>query len=144
MKNWQARFLFIVSGLLITIMCLFFVFKIFNENMIFFYTPSEVVSKNIILDKKVIKIGGYVADGSLKKRAGSTISFVITDFDHEMKVTYTGIVPALFKEGQGTIATGKLVGDMEFEATQILAKHDENYIPAEIVNKLKDKGQWQD
>ncbi|MCL4160775.1 UNVERIFIED_CONTAM: hypothetical protein GTU68_008308 [Idotea baltica] len=112
--------------------------------MIFFYTPSEIISKNVSPDKKVIKIGGYVADGSLKKLAGSTISFVITDFEREMKVTYTGMVPALFKEGQGTIATGTLVSDMEFEATQILAKHDENYIPAEIVNTLKDKGQWKD
>jgi len=142
MKNWQARFLFIASGLFITVMCLFFVLKIFNENLIFFYTPSEIISKNISPGQKVIKIGGYVADGSIKKISESIIEFTVTDFENELRVTYSGMVPALFKEGQGTIATGKLAGAMQFNATQILAKHDENYIPAEIANTLKEQGLW--
>lgn len=143
MKNWQARFLFISAGLLITLMCLFFVFKVFNENLIFFYTPTELVSKNVSPGPNTIKIGGYVVENSIEKISVNSIKFIVTDFENNLEVFFTGMVPALFKEGQGTIATGRLEADGVFKATQILAKHDENYVPAEIANTLKEQGLWQ-
>lgn len=144
MKNWQGKFLFIFSGVFIASMCLFFVLKIFNENLIFFYTPSELISKKIEANGKTIKVGGFVLEGSLKQIDSNKIQFVLTDHQRNIKVFYMGIVPALFKEGQGTIATGTLKDQNTLNAKQILAKHDENYIPAEIVNNLKNKNLWKE
>lgn len=103
----------------------------------YFYSPSQLAEAKPPANR-VIRIGGLVAEGSLEVD-GETVRFTVTDGAAEVRVTYTGIRPDLFREGQGTIATGRLNGDV-FEATNLLAKHDENYMPKEVADALKEQG----
>tara|TARA_B100000029_G_scaffold316368_1_gene308769 strand:- start:11544 stop:11951 length:408 start_codon:yes stop_codon:yes gene_type:complete len=106
---------------------------VLQDNILFFYTPSELIEKNINKSKK-IRLGGLVKENSIK-RNNIEINFTITDFKKEIKVSYEGILPDLFREGQGVIVKGYLKENI-FEATEVLAKHDENYMPPEIKKKL--------
>ena len=111
-----------------------------NDQIVFFYSPSDLETKNVAVGQAV-RIGGLVEGGSWV-RNGEHNSFVITDGDREQTVTYTGILPDLFREGQGVIAEGMLVADGSFNASSVLAKHDENYIPKEVAAAIKDRGEW--
>lgn len=104
-----------------------------DENLQFFKTPSEVVAAPQI--GKTIRLGGYVQDGSLVKN-GVVAQFIITDFEQDVAVKFSGFLPSLFREGQGVVAIGKLGDDEVFAADKVLAKHDEKYMPPEIAEKL--------
>ena len=105
-----------------------------DENLQFFKTPSELVAQANY--DKTLRLGGYVKEGSLKQ-SGVEYQFIVTDFEHEIEVEYSGFMPALFREGQGVVAIGKLQHDGLFVADKILAKHDEKYMPPEIAGKIK-------
>ena len=117
-------FCFIVGTILIVL----------QDNILFFYTPSEILQKDLKQNEKV-RLGGLVEENSVT-RNDTKINFTITDLKKTMEVTYEGILPDLFREGQGVIVKGYLQNNI-FEATEVLAKHDENYMPPEIKKKLK-------
>jgi cytochrome c-type biogenesis protein CcmE len=108
--------------------------KAFNENLLYFFSPSDVVAGKAPTGKS-FRLGGMVVDGSVK-REGIKVFFKVTDNQHTFSVKYEGILPDLFKEGQGIIATGSLMGKT-FTASEVLAKHDENYMPPEVAEILK-------
>ena len=109
-----------------------------RDGINFFRSPSQVLS-DPPRPGEVFRIGGLVADGSLVRGQGETISFVVTDTNQTVPARYTGVLPDLFEEGQGMVGTGIMEGDT-FVATEILAKHDESYMPAEVIDALKDQG----
>lgn len=110
--------------------------KTFNENLLYFLTPTDIINGKVP-KKSSFKIGGLVKDGSVK-RVNLEVEFIVTDNENDFLVKYTGILPDLFREGQGIIATGKLENNI-FMASEILAKHDENYMPPEVAATLKVK-----
>jgi len=111
-----------------------------NDQIVFFYSPTDLEAKNVAVGQAV-RIGGLVEGGSWVKD-GENNTFVITDGETEQSVIYKGILPDLFREGQGVIAEGALVADGSFTASSVLAKHDENYIPKEVAVAIKDRGEW--
>ena len=116
----------------------------FNDNLVFFYSPSDLKAKAAALDRRV-RIGGLVEKESLARGPdGRQISFRVTDGAADLTVVYDGLLPDLFREGQGVVAEGKLRADGIFAATTVLAKHDENYMPREVVEALKKSGHWQE
>jgi len=116
-----------------------FALKSLDENIMFFFSPSEVVQGKAPQDR-LFRIGGMVVDGSVSRPGeGLTVMFDLTDNGESVTVQYTGILPDLFREGQGIIANGKLNGDGAFVAQEVLAKHDENYMPPEIAAAMKNK-----
>jgi cytochrome c-type biogenesis protein CcmE len=112
-----------------------------KENINLFYTPTQIANGEAPLDKR-IRAGGMVADGSLQRSADSLdVRFVVTDFNRSVTIAYRGILPDLFREGQGIVALGKLDADGVVVADEVLAKHDEKYMPPEVTKALKDSGQ---
>lgn len=118
----------------------FLILKALNQNVNLFFTPTQVVMGEA-KQGRIIRIGGMVQKGSVVQGDGLNINFVVTDFSHAIVVRYTGILPDLFKEGQGVVALGRLVSDQHnqsiFYADQVLAKHDENYTPPEVNHALR-------
>ena len=114
-----------------------------KNNIVFFYTPSEVTKLNI--DKnKIIRIGGIVKKNSIQKRLhGTSVRFIITDNQKDIFVEYKGILPDLFREKQGAVVEGILINDNEIKAERVLAKHDENYMPVSIKKQLEEIDYWQ-
>lgn len=109
-----------------------------RDNINLFYPPSDVAEGKAPVDK-TIRVGGMVVPGSIQRSGGTLdIRFTVTDYAHQVNVEYSGIVPDLFDEGQGVVATGRLTAGGVFEASEILAKHDENYMPPEVAESLKD------
>lgn len=133
----KLRFLFITLILLSLILSVFLVLKSLEENVIYFKSPSDVklITK---LGKNKIRIGGMVKESSIQVRSNE-VNFIITDFKSEINVTYSGVIPNLFSEGKGVVAEGYLKDRSFFEATKILAKHDENYMPPEVKAALEEK-----
>jgi len=130
-KKVKRRINFLVFLSLCITLLIFFTLRLLNQNVVYFFTPTEIyVDKNISLNQK-IRIGGIVKKDSLIKNEKS-IKFIVTDFKNEIIVTYTGLIPNLFSEGKGVVAEGKLKDKKFFVAKKILAKHDENYMPPEI------------
>ncbi len=114
-----------------------FALKAFNENLMFFYTPSDVAAGEAPLNH-LIRVGGLVTSGSVQRQPdGLTVKFDVTDNAETITVQYTGILPDLFREGQGIVAHGRLNDDRLFIADEVLAKHDENYMPPEVACALK-------
>ncbi len=119
----------------------------FRDNMVFFYTPTQLGEKKSQPDfvaSRALRIGGLVEKGSITNQKTGGIRFTITDMTNEITVTYNGLVPSLFREGQGVIAQGTLAADGSLNAQNILAKHDETYMPREVVEELKKSGRWKD
>ena len=114
-----------------------------RDSIVFFYGPSEIAEKNVQPGAR-LRVGGLVKPGSLVKAEGDRFSFAITDGAHDVAVTYQGQVPDLFREGQGVVAEGVLEALGKFHADTILAKHDERYMPREVVDALKKQGRWQE
>lgn len=113
------------------------VLNAFQSNLVFFFSPSQVVAKEAPIGKS-FRIGGLVEEGSLKREGdGTTLNFAITDTAEVIRVVYTGILPDLFKEGKGVVAQGKMADDGIFYADEVLAKHDENYMPPEAASALE-------
>jgi cytochrome c-type biogenesis protein CcmE len=115
-----------------------------DDNLVFFYSPSQIAEKAPPADKR-LRIGGLVAPGSVVKAGdGLTTTFDVTDTKHTLKVSYRGVLPDLFREGQGVVAEGTLGHDGVFAAREVLAKHDETYMPPEVARALKDAGHWKE
>lgn len=114
-----------------------------SDNIVFFYSPSEVLLKNVQAGAR-LRVGGLVALGSVVKAAGERLDFSITDGANQVKVSYQGLPPDLFREGQGVVAEGVLEAAGRLRAETILAKHDERYMPREVVDALKKQGRWQE
>ena len=108
----------------------------FRKNILFFYNPSQIVAGEVPSDTN-IRVGGLVVDGSVKRQSGSLdVEFSLTDMTETITVVYSGILPDLFREGQGIVAMGKLGPNNVFEASEVLAKHDEEYMPPEVADAL--------
>jgi cytochrome c-type biogenesis protein CcmE len=114
-----------------------------RDNIVFFYSPSEVAEKSVQPGAR-LRIGGLVKPDTLVKSSGQNIVFIVTDGAHDLKVAYQGLLPDLFREGQGVVAEGVLAAPGELRAETILAKHDEKYMPREVVEALKKQGRWQE
>ena len=113
-----------------------FALTAFQENLLYYYSPSDVAAGKAPVER-TFRVGGMVPEGSFKRAQGSLeATFVLTDFQHEVTVSYTGVLPDLFREGQGVIARGRLDGKGLFVAEEVLAKHDENYMPPEVAESL--------
>jgi cytochrome c-type biogenesis protein CcmE len=111
----------------------------FKDNIVFFYSPSDIKMQKIS-HSKIIRIGGLVKPSSLKRK-NLDLEFIVTDLSNDIAVKYHGVAPTLFREGQGAVVKGKL-SKTGFNADEILAKHDENYMPKEVADSIKKQGQW--
>lgn len=134
MKPRHQRAAFIAGGLAAVGLAAYFVLNAFESNLVFFFTPSQIASGEAPKER-TFRVGGMVKEGSLK-RDNLTVHFVVTDTAKEVPVSYTGILPDLFKEGKGVVAQGKLDGSGHFTASEVLAKHDENYMPPEAQHAM--------
>lgn len=141
MKPRHRRFALIGFGLVAVGIAVVLVLNAFRSNLVFFFTPTQVANGEAPIGTS-FRIGGLVEAGSLKRAEGSlSVHFVVTDTARRIDVEYSGILPDLFKEGKGVVAQGKLGGDGVFHADQVLAKHDENYMPPEAADALKKAGE---
>ncbi len=136
-KKVKLRFVFLVLILASVILTVFLVLQSLKENVVYFQSPSEIKSL-IELNKKKIRVGGMVKEKSVFINSDE-VNFIITDFENEINVVYSGAVPNLFAEGKGVVAEGFLKDKNYFTATKILAKHDENYMPPEVIEAIGDK-----
>jgi cytochrome c-type biogenesis protein CcmE len=137
MKPRHKRIALIFAGLAILGVASALVLNAFQSNLVFFFTPTQVMAKEAPLNKN-FRIGGMVEQGSLKRLPdGLTVEFRVTDTARTMPVVYQGILPDLFKEGKGVVAQGKLAADGVFHANQVLAKHDENYMPPDAAHAIE-------
>lgn len=134
MTKRQSRLLLVSAILLGASLVVFLGLKAFNENLLYFYAPQDILDKKTPINKS-FRLGGMVVQDSVK-RDGLTTHFKITDTLHTVKVSFTGILPDLFREGQGVITTGKIINNY-FTASEVLAKHDENYMPPEVADAMK-------
>lgn len=138
MKARHKRIILILSGLLALGIIAALVLNALNDNMAFFYSPTDV-KEGKAPQNKIFRIGGLVQAGSLERQAdGVTMRFIVTDTAQDIPVFYKGILPDLFQEGKGVVAQGKLGADGNFTASEVLAKHDENYMPPEAAKALND------
>jgi len=112
-----------------------------DDNLVFFFSPSDMKERHVAPEQR-LRVGGLVEEGSVKKSA-ETVTFIVTDNVEKLTISYTGILPDLFREGQGIVAEGKMGRDGIFMASDVLAKHDENYMPPEVAEALKKTGHWQ-
>ena len=136
-RKVKLRFLFVISALIILILSAFLILNSLEENVVYFQSPSDI--KNLPeIEKKKIRVGGMVKKDSITMESNQ-LNFVITDFQNELDVSFSGIVPNLFSEGKGVVAEGYLKDRNFFLATKILAKHDENYMPPEVKEALGEK-----
>ena len=136
-RKVKLRFLFISLALTSLILTVFLILKSLEENVVYFQSPSEI-REVAELTKKKIRVGGMVKKNSINMSTDQ-VSFIITDFKNEINVDYSGVLPNLFEEGKGVVAEGYLQDRNFFLATKILAKHDENYMPPEVKEALKEK-----
>lgn len=137
MKPRHKRAALIGAGLVVLAAAVGLVLTAFQQNLVFFFTPSQVAANEVPVGKS-FRIGGMVEEGSLKRAPdGLTVHFRVTDTAKAIPVTYTGILPDLFKEGKGVVAQGRLGPDGVFAATEVLAKHDENYMPPEAAHAVE-------
>lgn len=139
-----------LAGLLIAILIMggaaAVIMKSFKDQLIFFYTPTQyhdALASGTLPKNPVLRVGGVVKPHSVFKRKDGTLGFVISDLNDEIHVTYHGLVPSLFREGQGVVAQGSFDEVGVLAASSILAKHDENYMPKEVIDQLKKSGEWQ-
>ena len=135
-KKVKSRIFFLAVSLISVAIVIFIVLRSLEENVVYFFSPSEIYNKTDISFDKKIRIGGLVKTNSINKNETS-INFIITDLKKEIFVSYRGLVPNLFSEGKGVVAEGKLKDKKYFVADKILAKHDENYMPLEVYKALE-------
>src|SRR4249919_1166146 len=137
MKPRHKRIALIVAGLAILGIAATLVLSAFRSNLVFFFTPSQVVAHEAPQGRN-FRIGGLVEKGSVKRQPdGVTVRFVVTDTAKSMPVLYRGVLPDLFREGKGVVAQGRIGADGMFQASEVLAKHDENYMPPEAADAVK-------
>ena len=144
MTRKRRRLYIVLTGLVLLGGAAALVLTAFEENILFFYSPSDLQAEPPP-PGRVIRMGGLVEEGTVEKSGDSVaVSFRITDLSHSIPVTYSGILPDLFREGQGVVTQGVLGPDGVFQAQEVLAKHDETYMPPEVADALKKSGQWRD
>ena len=134
-KKVKSRIFFLFLSAILAAIIIFTILRSLEENVVYFFSPTEIYNKANISFNKKIRIGGLVKINSVSKNETS-INFIITDFKKEIAVSYNGLVPNLFSEGKGVVAEGKLKDKKYFVADKILAKHDENYMPPEVYKAL--------
>jgi len=142
MTRRQQRAAIIMGGLALLGAAAGLVLYALDETMVFFHTPSDVVEKGIAAGTR-FRLGGLVEAGSVTRGRGTAVQFAVTDTEKTLAVAFTGILPDLFREGQGVVAEGRLNESGVFEADSVLAKHDETYMPKEVADALKARGVWQ-
>ncbi len=135
-KKARSRFFVLMFLLVLAIVVIFVVLKSLEENVVYFFSPTEIYNNENISFNKKIRVGGLVKEGSLTNNQ-AMINFVVTDLNNEIMVSYSGLLPNLFSEGKGVVAEGKLKDKKYFIADKILAKHDENYMPPEVSKALE-------
>ena len=137
MKPRSRRAIAIVAALATLGVAVLLVLNAFQSNLVFFFSPSQIAANEAPRDR-AFRIGGLVEEGSIKRDGSSlTVNFVVTDLAQRVPVSYTGLLPDLFKEGKGVVAQGRLGEDGVFTASEVLAKHDENYMPPEAAHALE-------
>jgi cytochrome c-type biogenesis protein CcmE len=141
MTRKQRRIVLLSAAAVVLALAATLVLTALEDSIVFFYSPTDIEEKHVAPGQR-IRIGGLVEDGSLVRGDGLSITFRVTDLDRAIPVSYTGAVPDLFREGQGVVAEGVLDGAGSFTADTILAKHDENYMPREVADALKERGVW--
>jgi cytochrome c-type biogenesis protein CcmE len=141
MTRKQRRGVLIGTCLMVLGAALGLVLYAMRDSIVFFYSPSEVAEMKVAPGQR-FRLGGLVETGSVVRDEGTTVRFVVTDKSRNLSVTFTGVLPDLFREGQGVVAEGTLAADGVFHADNVLAKHDENYMPPEVAKKLKEQGVW--
>ena len=142
MNRRRRRGILIVGALGVLAIAVALVLTALRDSIVFFHTPSDLTAKAVPEGQR-IRLGGLVAMGSVKRGQGTDVEFAITDTAEQVTVRYRGILPDLFREGQGVVTEGKLEAGRIFRADTVLAKHDENYMPPEVAKALKEKGLWQ-
>jgi len=143
-KPKRRRLYFVVAGMVLLGAAAGLTLYAMNDTLVFFYSPSELLAKQIP-PGRTLRIGGLVETGSVAREAdGTTVRFRVTDTAKTVAVVYRGILPDLFREGQGVVAEGAMGQDGVFVAAEVLAKHDEKYMPKEVVDALKKSGRWQE
>ena len=135
-KKARSRFFILMFLLVLAAVVIFVVLKSLEENVVYFFSPTEIYNNENISFNKKIRIGGLVKEGSLTNNQ-ALINFIVTDLNNEIMVSYSGLLPNLFSEGKGVVAEGKLKDKKYFIADKILAKHDENYMPPEVSEVLE-------
>ncbi len=136
MKARHKRFGFLVAGMIGLGLAAWFVFNALDSNLSYYFSPTEVAQNKAPKDH-IFRLGGLVEKDTLQRGQELTVRFVVTDMQNRVNVSYTGILPDLFQEGQGVIAQGRLGPDGVFVADEVLAKHDENYMPPEVAESLE-------
>jgi cytochrome c-type biogenesis protein CcmE len=139
MTRKKKRLSLILGGLGVLGLAAGLVLYALSDTITFFHTPSDLTETGVKVGQR-IRLGGMVEEGTVKKGPGTLTSFGVTDTIKTVTVTYDGILPDLFREGQGVVTEGKLQPDGNFVADTVLAKHDENYMPRDLANSLKEKG----
>jgi cytochrome c-type biogenesis protein CcmE len=138
----RRRLILIGTGMLALFAAAALVLTAFEENIVFFYSPSDLTERPVPEDRP-FRLGGLVEEESVVRESdGVTVNFRVTDFSNAVPVTFRGILPDLFREGQGVVAQGRLDADGVFVADEVLAKHDETYMPPEVAEALEKSGQW--
>ena len=140
-KKVKLRIVFLTLLSLLIVSIIILVLQSLEKNLVYFFSPSEIYERSDISLNKKIRVGGVVKKYSVKKEKNNT-TFIITDYNNEIVVSYDGSTPNLFSEGKGVVAEGKLKDKKYFLADKILAKHDENYMPPEVKDNLKEKKKW--
>ena len=135
-KKVKSRIFFLGFSFFIISLIIFIILKSLEENVVYFFSPTEIYNKSDLSLNKKVRVGGLVKEGSIN-REEDTINFIITDLKNEILVSYNGLVPNLFSEGKGVVAEGKLNDKKYFIAYKILAKHDEKYMPREVSKALE-------
>lgn len=143
MTRKQRRAVLIGAGVGVLSVAVILVMFALEDSVVFFHTPSDIAEKGIGVDRR-FRLGGLVAKGSVKRGEGTRVAFTVTDTLKAVPVTYEGILPDLFREGQGVVAEGRMTSDGVFVADAVLAKHDENYMPPEVAKALKERGVWRE
>ncbi|MFP3920136.1 MAG: cytochrome c maturation protein CcmE [Dichotomicrobium sp.] len=142
MTRKQRRSVLIVTGLVVLGVATAMVLTALESKVTFFYSPSDIAEKSVSPGQR-LRLGGLVAEGSVQRKQGTTVRFSVTDTNQSVDVTYSGILPDLFREGQGVVTEGHLDSNGVFKADTVLARHDENYMPKEVADALKRQGVWQ-
>lgn len=140
MKRKHKRLTFVGIAMLLLAAAAALILTAFEDNIVFFHSPTDLLTKDTRADQR-LRLGGLVEEGSVEKPGGGVVIFRVTDTANTVPVRFMGILPDLFREGQGVIAEGRFVTGV-FQADEVLAKHDENYMPPEVAAAIKNSGQW--
>ena len=142
MTRKQRRLGFVICSMVVLGAAAALVLNAFEDNIVFFYSPTDLITKSVPKERR-LRIGGLVEAGSVRRKAGGvSVEFRVTDNANSVTVAFRGVLPDLFREGQGIVAEGKFLGAGRFQADEVLAKHDETYMPPEVAEALKKSGQW--